>query len=120
MMTESAMRKRTRFMREASAAGDRSTGSGADSSRVMEGSMMTAKGDILHLPVVVLRFGGEWPAGRRRHGDVMRVLVVVFLLWVEFMSAQQAPERAEAKGEPLQPGWCQNLPRPGYKKLERI
>ena len=34
-------------------------------------------------------------------------------------SAQQAG-RPEAKGEPLQPDWCRNLPRAGYSKLDRV
>jgi glyoxylase-like metal-dependent hydrolase (beta-lactamase superfamily II) len=36
--------------------------------------------------------------------------------------AQQAgkPARAEAQGEPLPPNWCSDLPRPGYRRLERV
>ncbi|MBZ5497054.1 MAG: MBL fold metallo-hydrolase [Acidobacteriia bacterium] len=30
------------------------------------------------------------------------------------------PARPEAKGEPLQPDWCGQLPRPGYKALDRV
>jgi glyoxylase-like metal-dependent hydrolase (beta-lactamase superfamily II) len=31
-----------------------------------------------------------------------------------------AQDRPEAKNEPLTPGWCKKLPRPGYKNLERV
>ncbi len=43
------------------------------------------------------------------------LLAVTGPLW-----AQQLPARAEAKGEPLQAGWCKTLPRAGYDKLERV
>jgi glyoxylase-like metal-dependent hydrolase (beta-lactamase superfamily II) len=41
------------------------------------------------------------------------------ILLVSPLLAQQAP-RAEARGEPLPPDWCKDLPRPGYKTLERV
>lgn len=46
--------------------------------------------------------------------------VTVLLVVTCHVSAQQSPARAEAKGEPLQAGWCKALPRPGYKNLERV
>jgi len=50
----------------------------------------------------------------------MRALIALVLLFAAPVLAQQAAERAEAKGEPLRPEWCRSLPRPGYKKLERV
>jgi glyoxylase-like metal-dependent hydrolase (beta-lactamase superfamily II) len=45
------------------------------------------------------------------------VLTMFFLL--SPLLAQQTP-RAEAKNEPLPPDWCSNLPRAGYKNLQRV
>jgi len=52
---------------------------------------------------------------------VRRVCITVTFLAIAISSvfAQQAA-RPEANAEPLRPDWCRGLPRPGYKKLERI
>ena len=50
----------------------------------------------------------------------MNVLVAVFL--AISLPAQQptSPPRTEAHGEPLPADWCRDLPRPGYKHLQRV
>lgn len=50
----------------------------------------------------------------------MRGMLAVGLMCAGLAWAQQGPPRAEAKAEPLRAGWCQEMPRPGYKKLERV
>ena len=45
---------------------------------------------------------------------------LIVVLGPVLIGAAQQGGRPEAKGEPLQPEWCRNLPRPGYDKLERI
>lgn len=49
-------------------------------------------------------------------------LMLLLLLSPALRAAQQPtpPARAEAKGEPLPPDWCRDLPRAGYKRLERV
>lgn len=46
---------------------------------------------------------------------VIRLLCAFFLL-----SVFAAPAFAEPQGEPIRPEWCRELPRPEYKKLERV
>jgi glyoxylase-like metal-dependent hydrolase (beta-lactamase superfamily II) len=54
----------------------------------------------------------------------MRRIAKLILLAISLtltLAAQQLPSgRAEAKGEPLPPDWCKDLPRAGYKNLERV
>src|SRR5262249_6363085 len=51
---------------------------------------------------------------------------LVGLLWVFLLPISLAgqtsgqPTRAEASKEPLRPEWCRQLPRPGYKHLDRV
>jgi glyoxylase-like metal-dependent hydrolase (beta-lactamase superfamily II) len=47
------------------------------------------------------------------------LLAVTFLAFASTAFAQKG-SRPEANAEPLTPTWCQNLPRPGYHKLERV
>jgi len=48
-------------------------------------------------------------------------VLLVPILAVSVLVAQDAPPgRAEAKAEPLPEDWCRNLPRPGYKQLDRV
>jgi glyoxylase-like metal-dependent hydrolase (beta-lactamase superfamily II) len=52
---------------------------------------------------------------------LLKVILISILLpsplWAQTSSA---PARAEAQSEPLTSDWCASLPRPGYKKLERV
>ncbi|MCI0350050.1 MAG: MBL fold metallo-hydrolase [Acidobacteriales bacterium] len=49
----------------------------------------------------------------------MSRLLVLVLFTAPLVFGQQA-QRPDAKNEPLPPDWCQKLPRPGYKNLERM
>ncbi len=49
---------------------------------------------------------------------VLGPLTLVLIAFATGFSQQTA--RPEAKAEPLRPDWCRALPRPGYKKLERV
>src|SRR5205823_8011691 len=47
-------------------------------------------------------------------------IIVTFVAIVLSSVFAQQSARPEAAGEPLSPSWCRNLPRPGYRKLERV
>ena len=50
---------------------------------------------------------------------MMRRCDAHYFLLLSPLLAQQSP-RAEAKNEPLPPDWCRNLPRAGYRNLQRV
>jgi len=54
----------------------------------------------------------------RTNAIAILLLSVILLALSEGQQANK-PARAEAKGEPLPADWCRDLPRPGYKALER-
>jgi len=47
-------------------------------------------------------------------------ITVTFLVVAISSAFAQQSTRPEANAEPLRPDWCRNLPRSGYKNLERI
>jgi glyoxylase-like metal-dependent hydrolase (beta-lactamase superfamily II) len=56
---------------------------------------------------------------RRRREDLDEKVIRLF--WVlSLLFAFVSPAFAEPQGEPIRPEWCQELPRPEYKKLERV
>jgi glyoxylase-like metal-dependent hydrolase (beta-lactamase superfamily II) len=48
------------------------------------------------------------------------ILTAGLLLCPLWAQTSAVPPRTEAQSEPLPSDWCASLPRPGYKKLERI
>ena len=51
-----------------------------------------------------------WPLA-----PLLAIVLIASPLW-----AQTQPSRAEARAEPLPADWCRDLPRPGYKALDRV
>ncbi len=48
-------------------------------------------------------------------------LLLAFSILTPLCASQGVrPARPEAQGEPLSPDWCRDLPRPGYKDLDRV
>ena len=50
----------------------------------------------------------------------MKSAIIVLALCAIPLLAQQAPQRPEAQHEPLPADWCRDLPRPGYRNLDRV
>src|SRR5215472_11122879 len=51
---------------------------------------------------------------------IYRIAIFMLLLSGSSLPAAFAQSRPEAHAEPLRPAWCRQLPRPGYKSLNRV